>query len=183
MSQKRIYTTSELALCALFGALNCVLAPISIPLPFTPVPITLSVFIVLLSGLCLSPKLAFTSQVIRILAGTAGLPVFAGFQAGPGFLIGPLAGYLFACPLMVLILAMIPHKNPKAKAAGILAALAVCYLLGSVWMQVITKMSFKEVLYTAVIPFIIGDIFKGIAAFAVYRMINRQLHTAFAYGS
>ncbi|MBQ2140822.1 MAG: biotin transporter BioY, partial [Acidaminococcaceae bacterium] len=67
-------TTKTYVSCALFAALTCVIAPVSIPLP-GGVPITLQQVTVMLAGLLLSPKLGFLSQLIYVLLGAFGLPV------------------------------------------------------------------------------------------------------------
>jgi biotin transport system substrate-specific component len=168
-------STYELTMTAVFTAATCIISPLSIPIPISPVPLTLGVFITLLSGALLTPKMAFTSQLIRILLGAVGVPVFAGFQAGFSYLVGPTGGYLIATPFMALVVAfgakyIRSHSSGKLKTAVIIAAscivaIAVCYLLGTIWFQIVSGRTFAESLMLCVVPFIAPDLIK--AAFVV----------------
>ena len=82
-------------------ALTAAAAQISFPLPFTQVPFTFQPMVVLVGGLVLGSRLGFTSQVLYLMAGIAGLPVFAASATlPPGLLrlLGPTGGYLMAYP-------------------------------------------------------------------------------------
>jgi biotin transport system substrate-specific component len=88
-------TTRDLALVALFAALTAVCAQIALTLPLvTGVPFTLQVFAVLASGAILGARRGFLSQVVYLLLGAVGLPVFARMHGGLGALAGPTGGYL-----------------------------------------------------------------------------------------
>ena len=97
-------TTREIILCGLFAALVSIFAQISIPLPFTTVPLTLQIFGIAITGLILGSKCAFISTLIYLILGGIGVPVFAQFSAGIGVLFGPTGGYLLAYPLMAFII-------------------------------------------------------------------------------
>src|SRR5262249_45308872 len=73
-------------------------AQVAIPLPWTPVPLTGQTFAVLLTGAVLGARGAFLAQLLYLIEGAAGLPVFAGGAAGMLKLIGPTGGYLLAVP-------------------------------------------------------------------------------------
>jgi biotin transport system substrate-specific component len=177
--------------CALFGAATCVLAPISVPIPVSPVPITLSVFIILLSGAFLPPRSAFYSQLIRIAAGLIGMPVFANYQAGPGFIIGPLGGYLIVSPVMALLVSLAARpsaaraKPPFLPMASISAAMAaavlLCYLVGTVWLSLVSDLPFIQAVWVGVIPFIPLDIVKIVMACVVYATIGKRVGTMLKY--
>src|ERR671913_530995 len=82
-------------------ALTAAAAQVSVPLPFTPVPLTLQPMVVLLGGAALGSRLGMTAQVLYLLAGLAGLPVFAAsltFPQGALRLSGPPGGYLMSYP-------------------------------------------------------------------------------------
>ena len=104
-------TTREIILCGLFAALVSIFAQISIPLPFTTVPLTLQIFGIAITGLILGSKCAFISTLIYLILGGIGVPVFAQFSAGIGVLFGPTGGYLLAYPLMAFIIGYIKEKS------------------------------------------------------------------------
>src|SRR3989344_147601 len=97
---------------ALFAALTGAVAWFKIPLPFTPVPITLQTLVVLLSGAMLGPYYGALSMILYIIVGSLGLPVFAGGSSGIGALLGPTGGYLFSYPFASFVIGkMLEKKN------------------------------------------------------------------------
>src|SRR5579864_6158540 len=107
--------TRGIALSALFATLLAIFSLISLPLPFSPVPITLQVLVVFLTINLLGPYFGTLACIVYLLFGSIGLPVFAGGTAGPGVLLGPLGGYLFAFPLAALIGGSIVRKRARSK--------------------------------------------------------------------
>ena len=100
-------------LCALFAALTAVCSQIQVPLPFTPVPITLSLLAVFVCGTVLGPKYGAISMLLYILLGAIGVPVFAGFTGGFGILTGPTGGYIIGYLLSAVVLGFLaPYANP-----------------------------------------------------------------------
>ena len=100
--------TASTALCA----------QVSAPLPFTPVPITMQVFAVLLSGLLLGGRLGFLAQAQYLAAGAVGLPVFALGHAGTGVLFGPTGGYLWSYPLAAFAVGWLAERNRAQLGSG-----------------------------------------------------------------
>src|SRR3989338_1336836 len=97
---------------ALFAALTGAVAWFKIPLPFTPVPITLQTLMVLLSGAMLGPYYGALAMILYILVGALGLPVFAGGGSGIGALLGPSGGYLFSYFIAAFVVGkMLEKKN------------------------------------------------------------------------
>src|SRR3989344_519623 len=96
---------------ALFAALTGAVAWFKIPLPFTPVPITLQTLMVLLSGAMLGPYYGALSMIIYLLLGAIGLPVFAGGSSGVGALLGPSGGYLFSYPVAAFAIGYMMQKK------------------------------------------------------------------------
>ncbi|MDR1062261.1 MAG: biotin transporter BioY [Clostridiales bacterium] len=96
-----------MAMAGVFAAVMAVLSQLSIPLPITPVPLTMSLFAVCLIATVLAPRLAVLSQAVYLLLGAAGLPVFAGFKGGVAALLGPTGGFLMAYVPMTLAIGMI----------------------------------------------------------------------------
>ncbi len=156
--------TKNLALAAVFTALTAVFAQIMIPLPFTPVPFSMSVFAVYLTGALLPAGWAAGAQAAYLLLGAAGLPVFGGFSGGLGVLAGPTGGYLLVYPLMAAAVAAAAHaprrRTVPVLAAGMLCALAVCYLGGSLWYCASAGVDWKKSAALTVLPFVPFDLLK-----------------------
>ena len=100
---------------ALFAALTAAVAWFKIPLPFTPVPITLQTLVVLMSGAMLGPIYGALSMIIYLVLGTIGLPVFAGGSSGVGALLGPTGGYLFSYPVASFVIGKMIEKKKLSK--------------------------------------------------------------------
>ena len=171
--------TRSLVTAALFTALLVVFSQITIPLPFSPVPLSLSVLAVFLIGGLLPPKAAGGAVLAYLVMGIVGLPVFAGFLAGPGRIFGPTGGYLVAYPLMAFLVALGASRKGQpgffCLAAWMAASLALCYLLGTIWMMAYTGRDALGVLGMAVFPFIPLDLCKAAAAAAVSVRLRRQI--------
>ena len=102
-----------MVLAALFAAVTAVLAQISIPIAVSAVPFSLGIVGVFLSGALLGKKEAFFAQLVYILLGLVGLPVFSQFRGGFSVLAGPTGGYLFVYPLMAFVIAAICDRAKK----------------------------------------------------------------------
>lgn len=85
--------TRRLTLTALFAALTAVLSQISFPIPFTPIVFTMGVMAVYLTAALLPKWNALLAQLVYLLLGAVGLPVFSGFNGGVGAILGPTGGY------------------------------------------------------------------------------------------
>ena len=157
-------------LCGLFAAFTAVFSQIS--LPIGPVPISCSLIAVYLAGLFLPVKTAALSQLVYLLLGIVGVPVFSGFQSGAARLAGPTGGYLLVFPVIALILSLamviydkkLARKPLAARAAYIVGAmlvsLIVCYAAGTAWFTVFSGSTFQKAMRLTVVPFIAGDIAK-----------------------
>ena len=163
MKQKQIY---NMVLCALCAALTCVLAPLSVPSYNPDVPISLSTFAVMLSGALLTPRYAFLSQVLYVLLGLAGLPVFAGFVGGAAIFARPSAGYVFGYILMAWVESLLfcafgkQRKTLKGQMGvlvlAMIAGVLVCYVVGTIWFMAAMGMPLWSALVLCVIPFLPG---------------------------
>ncbi len=100
--------TKELVICSIFASLTAILTQISIPLP--AVPLTMQVFAVALCGLVLGKRLGFISQIIYVLLGTIGLPVFAQFSGGIGIILGPTGGFILSFPIIAFVVGYFSEK-------------------------------------------------------------------------
>ena len=159
-----------MAVTALMTAVTCILAPLSIPLPFSPVPISLTNLVIFISVFILGMKDATISFLIYLLLGAVGLPVFASFHAGLSVLAGPTGGYLIGFIFLALIQGFaMKYFDRKLipTIIGMLIGMAVCYIFGTVWLAKLMSLSFKEGLFMGVIPYLPGDAVKIIIAVIV----------------
>src|SRR5215213_264988 len=146
---------------ALMAAVTAVAAQITIPLPFSPVPFTMQVLAVILSGLLLGPRYGALAQAIYVLIGAVGVPVFAAFTGGLGIVLGPTGGYLISYPLAAAVagLAAYAARNaPRRQAlvrsiAAGTGALAVIYAIGTTWLAVQSGLPLSVALAQGVVPF------------------------------
>ncbi|NFI03359.1 biotin transporter BioY [Clostridium botulinum] len=148
-------------ICAIFAVITAICAQISIP--FFQVPFTMQVFAIVLSAVILGYKKAFISQIIYILLGTVGLPVFAGFKGGIQSLIGPTGGYITSFLLMVLIIGYFSERyNGNYFIIGFsgILGIVVCYIIGTAQLAFILNITFLGALKIGVLPFIIFDLAK-----------------------
>jgi len=165
----------EVALAGLFVALTAVSAQIQVPLG--PVPFTLQVFAVILSGLLLGSRLGFISQALYILAGAVGLPVFAGFTGGFAHLYGPTGGYLLAFPIASLLAGLFAERSERVEVwlLGSILGIGVIYLLGWLRLGLYLGGDFGKALAVGVLPFVPFDIAKAVLAVGVAKAVKRAL--------
>lgn len=159
--------TKQMVLIALMTAVTCVLGPLSIPLPFSPVPISLTNFAIFLAIFVLGMKNGTISFIIYLLLGAVGVPVFSSFRGGLQVLAGPTGGYLIGFISLALIMGFaLDHFDRKLVPTiiGMIIGMAVCYAFGTVWLAKLLSLSFKEGLMMGVIPYLAGDVAKIIIA-------------------
>ena len=154
-------------LVSLFASLLCVSSYII--LPIGPVPVTLQVLFVLLSGAILGAELGALSVVIWIMLGVFGLPVFAGGKAGPLVLLGPTGGYLVGfvvCSWLVGTMTRSPGLSRFRTGTAMFLGLAAAYALGLAgFMASFTfflqkPMTLQQAISLSVLPFIPFDLVK-----------------------
>ena len=159
--------TKQMVLIALMTAVTCVLGPLSIRLPFSPVPISLTNFAIFLAIFVLGMKNGTISFIIYLLLGAVGVPVFSSFRGGLQVLAGPTGGYLIGFIFLALIMGFaLDHFDRKLVPTiiGMIIGMAVCYAFGTVWLAKLLSLSFKEGLMMGVIPYLAGDAAKIIIA-------------------
>lgn len=155
-------------------------AHISLPLPFTPVPLTLQNLAVLLVGMVLGPAAGFSAMVLYLAEGALGLPVFTPYSAGGiAHLLGPSGGFLFSYPLAAatagwVIRAMQPitTRFRSALVAATAATLPI-FLLGAGWFAYYAHHNGSTTWAMAVAPFIPGEIVKITAAAGIFSTLQR----------
>ena len=155
-------------------------AHLSIPLPFTPVPITLQNFAVILVGMVLGPVAGFSAMVLYLAEGAMGLPVFTPHSVGGvAHLLGPNAGYLFSYPLaaavagwIVRAMQCVTSRFRSALVASTVASLPV-FILGAGWLGHVLHLSVSATWTLAVSPFLLGEVIKVTAAAGIFSTLQR----------
>ena len=151
------------------SALVGVCAHLALPLYFTPVPLSLAPFAVLVIGLLFSPRLAAATLGAYLLEGAAGLPVFSPTPAIPGVahLLGPTGGYLLSYPLAAALIAFLVRRTSRGFVPALLSAALGSFVIlasGALWLAALTHASLALVAGQAVVPFLPGDALKVAAA-------------------
>ncbi len=149
---------------------------VAIPLPGTPVPLTLQPMLVVLAGLWLGPRLAAASMVLYLTAGALGFPVFTPFGLpGAARLLGPTGGYLLAYPAAALLTGVLATRMAgyRGRLAAALAGMTVLYAGGLAQLMLLTGSATTAVLFGAV-PFAVADTVKAILAAAMTRGARPQ---------
>ena len=151
------------ALATAFGA------QIAVPVPLTPVPITLQTLFVILAGVVLGPRAGAASMALYVGAGALGAPVFSNGHAGIPWLLGPTGGYLLSYPLSAFVAGWVarrrgyPYTIPRAL-AGLTLGVLVQYAGGLAQLALLTGESFGAVLAMGALPFLFGDAVKVVTA-------------------
>ena len=143
-------------------------ARVSLPLPFTPVPLTLQNFAVLLVGLLLGRRAGFAALTLYLAEGAAGLPVFS--PLGPGGiaqLLGPTGGYLMAYPVVAYVAGWLAERDRTSFARSALAATVAETLLfaaGVGWLMVLFHVPFAQAAQFGLYPFFFAEVMKVLLA-------------------
>lgn len=174
-------STRDLIITALFSSLTVVGAYIAIPIG--PVPINLQSFFVVLSGLILGAKLGAFSQITYVILGLIGLPVFSGGNGGLGSVVSPTFGFLMGYIIAAYVIGKLTEKNKSVSRIiySVILGSIVIYIMGVPYFYLIftsylgKSINFYGALKYACIPFIPGDIIKGVIAVILARRLIPRL--------
>lgn len=159
-----------------FAGVTAACSQISFHLWCTPVPVTLQVLAVILSGLVLGRKWGAISQIQYLTMGAIGMPIFAGFKAGPTAFVGPTGGYLIGFVVGAYAAGwMFERLDGRTQFAAWLAGfvgIAGVYAFGSTWLAVwlmfMGASSWSVAMMNSyrlgIVPFIGVDLLKAIGA-------------------
>jgi biotin transport system substrate-specific component len=166
MKSENASSLRGLVYAALFGAGTAAGAYIIVPIP--PVPITLQTLFLYLAGALLGGRLALLSQVVYLLLGIIGLPVFAGGKAGFGVLFGPTGGYLIGFLPAAYIVGkwneMLKTPSFPNVLLSMIAGTIPVYLLGVLQLSFVAKLDLVKAVSVGMLPFLIGDGIKIVVA-------------------
>lgn len=181
MNHNSKLTTQHMALIGVMTALICVLSPLSITLPISPVPFSFGTLALYLTTYILGRWKGLLSFLLYLLLGFVGLPVFAGFTSGPGKLIGPTGGYLIGEVFLVLILGFLLEASkyrPAMFLAGMVLGTLVCYFWGSLWLSYLNHISLLSAINIGALPYLPFDAAKVLLAFFLAPKIRGRLSLA-----
>lgn len=164
-------------LISLFSAIIAVSSLIHIP---SPVPLTLQTLAIFCALVILGGKKGTVAIILYIFLGIIGLPVFSGFSGGVGHLLGATGGYVFGFVLTGIIFQIATFKNKnstKRQIIGLAAGLLSCYLVGTLWYAAvyigdITLQTIASATVVCVLPFVIPDAIKLIAAILIGKKLK-----------
>jgi biotin transport system substrate-specific component len=169
--------------CALFAAIICILAPLSVQIG--PVPISLGVFAVAFTAVVLGAKKGSIATALYILIGAVGLPVFASYKAGISVIIGMTGGYVWSYIIMAFVIGAGSYFKSEKKLVKIAAivlsiiiAILVCYTMGTAQFMLVSGQNLATSLSVCVIPFIPFDIAKLVVAFVLGTAVKEGLKKA-----
>lgn len=170
-------STQDIVYIGLFAVLMAICSWIFIP---TAVPFTMQTFGVFLAVGVLGGKRGFLAVLVYLLLGLSGIPVFSGFTAGVGILLGNtggyLAGFLFSA-LAMWGIEKLAGRRTWALALSMTVGLIVCYAFGTVWFMVFYAHStgaigLGTVLAWCVLPFVIPDMIKLVLALSFSKRLS-----------
>lgn len=168
----RTQKSFDLVEVALMSGVLCVIAPFTVPAPFSPVPFSFALFGVYLAALLLGAGKGTLCVLVYLILGAVGLPVFAGFSGGAGVLFGPTGGYLLGYLICALLTGALTQRKEYSFFGYALilgTGTLFCYAIGTLWFVWImgTTYTFTEALLICVVPYLAVDVIKILAAAAV----------------
>jgi biotin transport system substrate-specific component len=171
-----------MAVAAVFGVCLLTLSA-KVQVPFWPVPMTMQTLVVLMLGMAYGSRLAAGTVVAYLLAGAAGLPVFAGTPErgiGLAYMMGPTAGFLFGFVIATWIVGFLAERgwdrNFLTCGAAMIAGHAAISLSGVLWLAVL--MGTTKAIDVGLVPFLASSALKtalGTAAMPlIWRIVARR---------
>ena len=150
-------------------------AQVAVPLPWTPVPMTLQPLFVILAGAVLGPRLGAATMATYLAVGMGGAPVFAQGHAGIGWLLGPTGGYLISYPAAAYVSGLLAGKA-SASALRLFGALSagmlIIYVGGTAQLALLTQLDLRAVMALSVLPFLGGDLIKVLIGVLVAKRVR-----------
>lgn len=171
--QKR-FSVRDLSYISLFATLIAVSGYITIPLPFSAVPVTAQTLAVILAGDLLPAGQATAGILVFLLMGAVGLPVFSGGTAGLGIIVGKTGGYLIGFIAGAALISILKGKKPgfmRLLTVNAIGGILVVYTFGVLWLNYVTGIGISKAVIFGALPFIPGDIVKiTVAALITLRL-------------
>lgn len=175
--QKR-FSVRDLSYISLFATLIAVSGYISIPLPFSTVPVTAQTLAVMLAGSLLPVGHAAASVLVFLCMGAVGLPVFSGGTAGLGIIIGKTGGYLIGFLAGAVLISLLRGRKPgffRMLTVNAIGGILVVYVFGVLWLNYVTGIGISKAVIFGALPFIPGDIVKIIVAALITQKLSKHI--------
>ena len=170
------WTTKDMTKMALCVAILCVTSFLVVPLPFTPIVISLHTIAVNIVGLILGPVQAGVTILVYLLMGLVGLPVFSAGTAGPGKLFGPTGGFYFGFLFAVVAISLLRGKKISMKrymVVSIVVGIPIQHICAIWGMCMHNGGNIAAAFVMVSLPFIIGDIVKCVLSSMVGVSLNK----------
>lgn len=170
--------TRNLTLTAFMAAVLCVIGPVAVPLPVSPVPVSLTMAGIFLAVYVLGMWRGTLAYVIYLLLGLAGLPVFSGYTGGAGRLLGPTGGYLVGFLFTALISGAFLDRwwrSIAASIAGMALGMLAAYLFGSAWLSYEAGLDIRQAFVAGVLPYLAFDVAKIVLLAFLGRALKKAL--------
>jgi biotin transport system substrate-specific component len=160
---------------ALFAFATILAAEIHLPLPFTPIPMTLQTFVVPMAGGFLGAFWGTASMVIYIVLGLAGFNVFAATSGGWSFFGAPSAGYVIGFIFASFLMGTLQDRNVRNVTifVGLVVAHLIILAFGMAGLMMNLRIGVLQAFAEGVSPFLFGDLFKLMASFVMLASYNR----------
>lgn len=174
-------STYQYILAAFGAAIIAVLAQVTIPLPFSPVPITGQTLAIGLVVTILGTKLGTLSVLLYILLGAVGMPVFSGMSGGLGIVVGPTGGYIIGFLPTAIVMGLYMKKFgvtiPQAVVANVIG-MFITLAFGTAWLKIAADLTWTAAIMGGAAPFIIVGLLKAVLAAWLGVVVRRRLATA-----
>lgn len=172
------FSTKDLSYISLFATLIAVSGYISIPIPFSMVPVTAQTLAVMLAGDLLPSGHAAASILIFLIMGAVGLPVFSGGAAGLGIIVGKTGGYLIGFLVGAALISVLKGKKPsflQLLTANAIGGIVVVNIFGVLWLNCVIRIGISKAIIFGALPFIPGDIVKMIITALIALRLNKYI--------
>lgn len=169
----------EITLTGMCAALMAIFSQLSIPLPFTSVPVTLQILGLVILSVIVGGKIATLSMIIFVLLGVIGIPVFANFSGGFGVIVGPTGGYIIGFIIMAFFIGYTSYKeNKPLLIIASYIGLIIDYTIGTLQLKATTGLNLQASLAAGVYPFIIKDFIIVAVAILIGLQIKNRVKGA-----
>lgn len=179
MKKEKGLDTSGMTKIALCVAVLSASSYLVIPLPFTPIVLSMHTVVVNLIGLLLKPKHAAYTLLTYLVMGLVGLPVFSGGSAGPGKLFGPTGGFYFGFLFAVIAISLLKGEKdrlPRYAAVTIGVGIPIQHICAILVMCLHNGFQVQSAVVAVSLPFLPGDIAKCVIASVIAAAANKVLH-------